>query len=86
MTYEEVYKAIVGLYAYDDGAVDSGIHDEKLRAKLKAHVRSLNDTETRLLLSKVLVEACLNEEALAQGYGWEDAKGLAEWFSNDFEM
>ena len=44
MTEEELWDALLGLMAYDLGATDSGIHDENLRARVKAELVRL-DTE-----------------------------------------
>ncbi len=44
MTEAELWDALDGLMAYDLGATDSGIHDEDLRARVKAELLRL-DTE-----------------------------------------
>jgi len=84
MTFDEVYKSISGLSAYDNGCIDSGIRDETLRARLKVYVHSLSTDERRLMLSRVLRELFLSDEALSQGYGWEDAQSLCRWFEDQF--
>lgn len=45
-----VYDAIDGLMAYDNGATDSGIKDENLRAQLVAYVDELTDQQHSLLV------------------------------------
>lgn len=77
-------KAIDGLYAYDRGAVDSGIRDERLRGEVQEHVASLPPDERRRVLSRSLRDLHLTDEAIEQGYGWEDARSLADWFDDQF--
>lgn len=86
MTGEELRDALDGLYAYDQGAVDSGIHDEGLRERC---IRELSDSPLgpgeilpRLLVSRLVRDMWLSEEALAQGYGLEDAVRFISWLDN----
>lgn len=83
MTYEELRAAIDGLYAYDQGATSSGIHDEHLRAKVKAHIKALPDLEHRAFLARLVIDLSLSTEALAAGYGPEDALAILEWIDNN---
>lgn len=84
MTDEELRAALDGLFAYDSGCVDSGIHDEDLRERCLAELRrqtGRHEVMPRLLLSRMMRDMWLSEEALAQGYGIEDAMSFAEWVS-----
>ena len=83
MTYEEFKDALDGLFAYDSGCTDSGIHDEGLRARCIQHFESLKPDEQRHLLGKLTVDMWLSEEAMKQGYGAEDAKRFLEWVLDD---
>lgn len=84
MTEEELRDAIDGLSAYDNGCVDSGIHDEALRARFHAHIGALAKDERRKVLSRVMRDLFLTDEAIARGYGWEDAGALAAWYDEQF--
>lgn len=83
MTDEELRDALDGLYAYDDGAVDSGIHDERLRAKCITHLKTWSvgkcEFMPRLEVSRLVREMWLSEEALEQGYGIDSAIKFTRW-------
>lgn len=82
MNYEELRDAVDGLYAYDSGAVDSGIRDESLRQRVKTQIQGLPRLEHRTTLARIVVDLHLSPEALAQGYGPEDAQALLNWFDD----
>lgn len=85
MKYEELKDALDGLHAYDGGCLDSGIHDEGLRARVKEYLQKLPETERRAVIAKMLIDMYLGPEALAGGYGPEDAKDFLEWLEGDME-
>lgn len=83
MTDEELFDALDGLYAYDQGATDSGIHDERLRQRVSEYLdgletRSLNETLRRYLLTMYL-----SDEAFDQGYGVEDVRNVLDWLYDE---
>lgn len=79
MEYEALKDALDGLHAYDTGAVDSGIHDEVLREKVKAYLQSLPSKEHRTLLARLTWDLCLSPASIEHGYGPEDAKEFLVW-------
>lgn len=83
MTGQELRDALDGLYAYDQGATGSGIHDETLRARCVEHMRAWPLGEYQLMpqaeVSRLVREMRLTEEAIGQGYGIEDAFGFTRW-------
>jgi hypothetical protein len=83
VTGEEIWAALDGLYAYDMGSRGSGIHDEDLRARVMAEIKAIPlgpyEIVPRLWLSRLVREMWLSDEALAQGYGIEDALGFTKW-------
>ena len=83
MKYEELKDALDGLLAYDEGATDSGIHDEGLRMRCQEYIRSLPPEEMRALVAKLTIDMWLSPEALKAGYGPEDAKTFLEWMDMD---
>lgn len=88
MTDQELQDTLDGLYAYDTGSVDSGIHDEELRQRCIAELRSRlgpGEMAPRLFLSRMIRDMWLSEEALAQGYGIEDAVGFIVWLDERME-
>lgn len=90
MTEQEMWEAMLGLYAYDTGAVDSGIHDEGLRERVKAKMAEMgawNDSPARFepCLARWIRVSFLSEQALAVGYGVEDVKAFFDWLSRRME-
>lgn len=79
MTEKDLFDALDGLYAYDTGCTDSGIHDEVLRARTFAHLRAMHPDEFRVTLGRFLRESFLTEQRLAQGYGPEDVESFLRW-------
>jgi hypothetical protein len=80
MTDDEIIDAIDGLMAYDHGSTDSGIHDERLRARVIAWLHA-NPTDTERVLRRYVLEL------LAEGspYGVEDVAGLFKWLADSME-
>jgi len=81
MTDKELFDALDGLMAYDGGATDSGIHDEALRARVKAHLHSLSDIDTNRVLGRFVRNVILSEQSIEEGYGIEDVKEFLDWLS-----
>lgn len=82
ITYEELRDAVDGFHAYDSGSVDSGIRDEALRQSVKKQMSAMPKLEHRPLLARLVIDLHLSTEALAQGYGPEDAQELLRWFDD----
>lgn len=83
MDESEVRSAVDALSAYDLGAVQSGVRDEALRARVITHVRALSAEDRRALMARVLRDLCLTDVAIAQGYGAEDAASLIRWMDDN---
>lgn len=79
MTTEELRDGLIGIFAYDSGCVDSGIYDEALRERLIQELQGMDEETFRLTMSRIVREEFFSEEALANGYGIEDAKHFLEW-------
>lgn len=79
MTYDELKDALDGFYAYDTGCLDSGIHDPKRKAQVVAYLFSLGTDERRILLGRIGRDLYLSDQALAEGYGLEDAGNFGNW-------
>jgi hypothetical protein len=86
VTDDELRNALDVLFAYDSGAVDSGIRDESLRTRV---IRELKDRRAlggwRAQLARLVREMWLSEEAIEQGYGTEDAVRFAEWLEDQMD-
>ncbi len=86
MDKKQVFEALDGLFAYDSGCTDSGIHDEKLRSEVISHLNNLSETDLRILLSEFTREQFLTDDALRRGYGIEDVGGFLEWLAKYMYM
>lgn len=79
MDYNDVFKSIDKLFAYDTGASDSGVKDENLRTKIIKYINKLSDDEFRIFMSTYIRERFVSEDAIKNGYGIEDVKSFIEW-------
>jgi hypothetical protein len=87
MTDQELRDALDGLYAYDTGSADSGILDETLRRRCVQELGTRMAHEaSRLFLSRLIRDMWLTEEALAQGYGIEDAVSFTGWLEDRMDV
>lgn len=77
-------KKIIERFTYDTGATDSGINHSK--EEIKEYLLNLSDDEFRLILSRLIREQFLSEDALIQGYGIEDVCSFIDWIRNDLEI
>lgn len=82
MTFEEFSDGMLGIFAYDTGATDSGIHDEGLRARLKEFLQGKDEGHW---LERLMREAFLSDEALAQGYRAADVAEFVGWLSSEMD-
>lgn len=85
-TYAELRDALDGMFAYDSGCVDSGLHDERLRQRMSNYIDSLSEVTRRQILSNLMVDMWLSDEAVQQGYGWEDAYHFGEWLDGGLRV
>jgi hypothetical protein len=87
---QELRDALEGLYAYDTGSHDSGIHDEALRQRCIAAIKAMpigrSELVPRLWLSRLIRDMWLSEDALNQGYGIEDAISFLKWLEERMEV
>lgn len=70
--------AMMALFAYDDGATDSGVSDPDLRAAVLRHLTGLDEDELRCTLSYA-GRSMLSVRRIVRGYGLEDVIRFAEW-------
>jgi hypothetical protein len=85
MDKEKLFESLEGLFAYDTGCVDSGIHDERLRREVINYLHSLSSDDFRLIMTEFIREYFVCEEAVNQGYGIEDVSSFIEWLSEYME-
>ena len=90
MEEQKLREALRALFAYDTGTTDSGIKNEVLRQKCLAAIEAMPRTPfevvPRLWLSRLIRDCFLSEEALAQGYGIEDALTFLRWMEDVMGM
>lgn len=83
MNNERFNEALDGLYAYDTGCTDSGIHDPVLKAELREEL--LKD-DGLVRLSRYVREFHLSDEALVLGFTLEDTAGLIRWLADELDF
>lgn len=85
---EELVRALDGLYAYDSGSGQTGIHDEELRTRcivaLKRHTETADGS--RVFFSNLIRDMWLTDDAIAQGYGIEDALQFVDWLDDRMQI
>ena len=77
-----LYEAIDALMAYDLGATDSGVKNDKLKEEVKKFLATLNSEDFRFVLSNYAREY-LTDEILAIGYGLKDVLEFVKWLNNE---
>lgn len=82
MDYEELKDLLDGLHAWDGGATSSGIFDERRKAEAITYLRSLGESERRIMMARIGRDLYLTDEKLKQGYGLEDMRGFADWLDD----
>lgn len=83
MTEKELSDSLLGLFAYDIGCVDSGIKDEGLRNKVRLELfTDPTRNKSQIVsnrISRIVRDAFLSDEAIADGYGLEDVAEFIVW-------
>jgi hypothetical protein len=79
-------EALTGLMAYDLGATDSGIHDEELRADVKAYLGRLEENDLSRVLGEFVREQYLSDAALEEGYGLEEVREFIDWLRSGMDI
>ena len=79
MITELLSRNLIGMFAYDTGSVDSGIHDPEMKRLCIEYLDGLRGKEQRAVLARIAREAFLSEEAIDLGYGIEDVAQFQEW-------
>lgn len=85
MTDEELFDAIDGLHAYDDGATDSGIRDEALRQRVIEELRADAASVPNSLVGPRLMRFVRTHYYL-EPYTLEDVAGFIEWLAERMEL
>jgi len=71
-----LFAGLDGLFAYDTGAVDSGIHDDLLKERIKVYL--IAECKSNSAYPEILNEF-LKEYYLHPPYTLEDVKSFIEW-------
>lgn len=74
-----LYDALIGIFSYDMGCVDSGIKNESLREQTIMHLQSLENNDFRVIMSTFIREYFVSDEAIKNGYGIEDVSSFIHW-------
>lgn len=87
--FPDVWHALEAIHAYDEGATDSGVHDEELRTRCTEAIDAMTEPEFRVGIGRFCRDAYLTDENLnvdkQYAYGMEDAARFFNWvFDGDF--
>lgn len=75
-----LFDSLDGLFAYDNGSIDSGINDTILRAKVKVEMQKLAELEAvPKFIDKFCYQYYMSPKRRKQGYGMEDAIEFIKW-------
>jgi hypothetical protein len=82
MNQTELFDAMLRLYAYDTGSIDSGIKDELLKARVKSQLKAIPEDEFRLRISRLICYCFVDEHSLKKGYGFKDVISFFQWMND----
>lgn len=82
MNNTEIKNNLINFYSYDTSGCDFGIKDDELKSKTLSALEDMGEDNSRKLISELLIECFLDEESLAEGYSWEDAKSFLNWYAD----
>ena len=87
MDKEQLFDAINGLQAYDEGCVDSGIHDEVLRDEVIKILKEDLISDHPVLLSEYVFEYYLSPAARErQGFTIVDVALFFDWLEREMDI
>jgi hypothetical protein len=86
MDKKKLFDSLDGLFAYDNGCVDSGIKDELLREEVKTHLTGLSENDFRLIMTEFVNQYYTCSEAVEKGYGIEDVVGFLKWLDDYMDI
>lgn len=79
------FNKMMGLFAYDKGGIDSGIHDEVLKDECREWLHSLPYPQLRVFLA-LTIRRWITDEAIVQGYGAEDVRAWFDWLGDEMQF
>lgn len=82
----KIAESMDGLYAYDTGSTDSGVHNEVLRASIKQELLDLPGDERRRVLVMIVAALFVNDDSIEQGYGVEDIAHFIQWLDDEMGL
>jgi hypothetical protein len=74
--------AIDALKAHANGATDSGVSDETMRAWAVETLNAMATNDRRIFLALYSRDRYFNPAAIFSGYGLADVASLIEWLEN----
>lgn len=84
MRIAKLLDELVGFHAYETGCLDSGVKDDARRAVLVAELRKAMESDGYRKEEAIwFAKNFLTGEAVAHGYGMEDACAFYCWLEND---
>lgn len=87
MENKEIKNNLINFYAFDTCGPDFGFKDDELRMKTFVAIESIHNEDEKLenkILSELLIEQFLCDEAINEGYGIEDVENFLSWYHECF--
>ena len=81
MDHDVVGNSLIALWAYDDGSLDSGVHDEVLRQECIDCLNAMDGPTFRKVISRLARESFLSEKDIEQGYGIAEVLSFTSWLN-----
>lgn len=83
MTNAEIKENLIDFYSYDKFGFDFGKKDDELKRKTVSILEEMGEEQENKVISELLIENFLNENRVAEGYGWRAVKEFLEWYGDD---
>lgn len=83
MDFDYLVDNLVGFYSHDTTGSSWGIKDDRRKAEIIEYIKNMDEYQRRALMGKVVREAFLTDEALADGFGVEDVQAFITWMEDE---
>ena len=84
MTDQELLDNIIGFMAYDEGGIDTGIHDEVLKGRCKQIVDERREDDAMAEVFRKYCRWMLSAEGREEGFDLEDVYAFLTYLGDEF--
>ncbi|MBP2652640.1 MAG: hypothetical protein H6Q73_209 [Firmicutes bacterium] len=86
MEQSEFFSLLDSLYAFDEGATDSGINDKITKNKIRQYLAQMLEMDLVLLITSFVREYYLSDSAINSGYSIIDVLAFLEWLDREMNI